>query len=191
MLVRRKARIRKAFVGLSLIFIILGVVLVAFSIQEPLSEERTIDRWDVGEPYSTLTPLTPHNLTAWAPTGEGSYFELNISASNIVRVRISMHALNFTNTGEEIWTDPVFDHFASRFTQKVTVKESSCLVEIKNEGTTPVNISGNISLKKTSVLYQSVYPYSSAGTLSLLVGSALLVYAVKTSRNERRSKSRR
>jgi hypothetical protein len=120
--------------------------------------------------------------------GEGNYFEFNVSASSTVRVTIGNSTL--TDTGEETWKDVVFDQFGTQFTQKVTVNWTSGYVEIKNELATPAHISGNILLKKTSVLYQAVYPYSSSGTLSLLVGSALLVYGVMTSPKKRHSEKK-
>lgn len=170
---------------MSLIFVISGVVLVTFSRQESYTEENTIGKWDVSRPYSTLTPLTLENLTGWAPVEEGSYFELNVSASNRVRVRIGNPT--WSETKQEVWTDPVFDQSGTQFTRKVAINGTSNLVEIQNEGMFPVNISGNILLKKISLLYQAVYPYSSLGTISLLIGPALLVYGVITSPRKRHS----
>lgn len=175
---------------MALILLIMGIVLATFSIQKSYTEENTVAEWDVSTPLSTLTPLTPNNLTAWAPMQEGSFFELNVSASDTVRVRIGN--VTFADTGEEVWVYLLFDQVGTRFAQKATINETgtSYLVEIKNEGTTPVHIAGNVFLKNTVVKYEAIYPYPSSATLMLLVGLTLLIYAVLTNPKKRYSKTK-
>lgn len=165
---------------MALILLIMGIALATFSTHESYTVENTVDDWDVSTPYSTLTPLTPHNLTAWAPVQEGSFFELNVSASDTLTVRIGN--VTITDTGEEVWRNPIFNQIGTRFTQKAAINETgtSYMVEIKNEGTTPVRIAGHVFLKNTVVIYEAIYPYASPATPVLLVGLTSLIYAVLT-----------
>jgi uncharacterized membrane protein len=174
--VHRGRSIRKAFVVMALILLTLGVVL-AFLIKESLPEEITLDKWD------PLTPstLSPQNETGWAYmelTQGGSFLELNVTASDNVRLIVGNPATDNV-TGEETWTNLIFDQVGTRFTQNVTIagKAANCL-DIKNEGITPVNISGNV--KKIGNTYQTVYQYSSLGALVILVGFILLIYGIVT-----------
>jgi len=77
---------KKAIVLTALLFLIIGI-FSAFSIQETRVEEVVVDEWD------PITPsiLYPQNVTGWAfmaLTPNGTFLELNISASDIVRIII-------------------------------------------------------------------------------------------------------
>jgi hypothetical protein len=173
---RGRRNIRKAFVVMSLILLTLGIVF-AFLIQKSLPEEITLDKWD------PLTPstLTPQNETGWAYmelTQGGSFLRLNVTASNDVRLIIGTPSTDSV-TGEEVWTNPIFDQVGTRFNQDVAIagKTADCL-DIKNEGITSVNISGNV--EKIENTYQTVYPYSALGALAIFVGFILLIYGIVT-----------
>jgi hypothetical protein len=173
---------------MALIFLIVGIVLAAFSIQESYTEENTLDKWDLNKEPSTLNPQNPGPL--WAlEMQEGSFFELNVSASNTVRMRIGTPTYN-NSTGEVVLTNPIFNQVGTGFTQKVAVGGSGTYqVEVKNEGATPVNILGNVFAKKiVTIYYPTVFPYSSLGTLVVLGGLASLIYGVLTKPKKRRSK---
>lgn len=184
MLCTEETKIRKQLVVIALIFLIVGIVL-AFSIQESYTKENTLDKWD------PLTPstLNPQNVTGWAfmaLTPDGTFLKLNVTTSDTVRLRIGSMTIDEV-TGKEIWGNLIFDQVGTHFTQKVAIAgTSSKLLEIKNEGTTLVNISGNV--KKIGNIYQTVYPYSGLGTLVVLVGLTSLIYGVLTKPKERRSK---
>jgi hypothetical protein len=187
---RRKTKIRKAFVIMALIFLIVGIVLAAFSIQESYTEENTLDQWDLNKEPSTLNPqdLGP-SWTLEMP--EGSFFELNVSASNTVRMRIGTPTYD-EYVGEMVLMNPIFNQVGTRFTQKVAVGATDTYqVEIKNEGTTSVKISGNVFAKKIVTIYRpTVYPYSSLGILVVLGGLASLIYGILTKPKKRRSKKK-
>jgi hypothetical protein len=109
-------------------------------------------------------------------TQDGTFLELNISASGDVRVRIGAPTFNEV-TGELEWKNLIFDHVGTRFTQRVAIAGTEAdFLEIKNEGAVPVNISGNI--KKIGNTYRTYYPHASLGALTVLVGLSLLLYGV-------------
>jgi hypothetical protein len=165
---------RKAIVVSALVFLMVGILL-RFSILQSRCEEIVLDEWD------PLTPSTlyPGNVTGWAfmvLTQDGTFLELNISASGDVRVRIGAPTFNEV-TGELEWKNLIFDHVGTRFTQRVAIAGTEAdFLEIKNEGAVPVNISGNI--KKIGNTYRTYYPHASLGALTVLVGLSLLLYGV-------------
>jgi hypothetical protein len=170
---------------MALIFLTLGIVL-AFSIQESLPEEITLDKWDPVTPST----LSPQNETGWAYTEltkGGSFLKLNVTASDEVRLIIGEPS--YSATEEETWTNVIFNQSGTSFTQEVAIAGTAAsFLEIDNEGTTPVNLSGNV--KKIGNTYQTVYPYSSLGTLVILVGSILLIYGIFTLPKKRHLKGK-
>jgi hypothetical protein len=44
---------------MALIFLTVGIVLAAFSIQESYTEENALDKWDLNTPPSTINPQDP------------------------------------------------------------------------------------------------------------------------------------
>lgn len=170
---------------MALIFLTVGIVLAAFSIQESYTEENTLNNWN-GMGSSTINPDLGPSWALGMP--EGSFFELNVSASDAVRVRIGT-PIHDEYTGEVVLTNLIFNQVGTRFTQRVAVgKSGTYQVEVKNEGTTPVNIWGNVFAKKiVTMYYPTVFPYSSLGTLVVLGGLASLIYGVLTKPKKRRS----
>jgi len=168
---------KKAIVVTALLFLIIGIFL-AFSIQENRVEEVVVDEWD------PITPsiLYPQNVTGWAfmaLTPNGTFIELNISASDTVRIIIGKLIFYNETTGQEIWHNVIFNQTGTIFTKKVEIAGKNVdFLEIKNEGTSPVNISG--SIKKMGSAYQPFYPYSGLGTLAVLLGLTMLIYGILT-----------
>jgi len=160
-----------------------GIVL-AFSKQESYTEENTLDYWDLNNAeMSTINPQDPGpNWTL--EIQEGTLLKLNVSASDTVRVRIATPTRDNV-TGEEV-LNIVFNQVGTHFTQDVRGQATTYRVEIKNEGITPVNISGNV--KKIVKIYQTVFPYSSLGALVVLVGLTSLIYGILTKPKKRRPK---
>jgi hypothetical protein len=174
----RETKIRKMFVIVALIFLMVGIVLVAaFSIQESYTEENTLNEWDTMS--RTLNPDSEPTWTLAMP--EGSLFELNVSASDTVRMRIGTPLYDMV-TGEEVSFDSIFGQVGTSFTQKVAVDASGTYrVEIKNEGTTSVSIWGNVLAKEIVTKYKaSSYPYAPLATPLVLVGVTLLIYGALT-----------
>jgi hypothetical protein len=153
-----------------------GIVL-AYSLAESLPEQITLDKWDPVTP-STLTPL---NETGWdysALTQGGSFLKLNVTASNNVTLMIGEPSYNNV-TGEQTLNNLIFNQVGTRFTQDVAISGTGAsFLEIENEGTTPVNISGNVT--KIGTINHTVYPYSLLGTLVALAGFVLLIYGIVT-----------
>jgi hypothetical protein len=178
-----ESQIRKAVVAIALAFLIAGTVLAASSIRESHTKENILDTWDLNG-SSALDPQAPG--PSWAlEMPDGSFFELNISASNTLRLRIGTLVHN-EDSGEDLLTNLLFDQVGTRFIQEVGVGVNDTYqVEIKNEGTSVVSIWGNILAKKAVVTYQTVYPYVSLGTLVLLTGSASMIYGLFTKPKKR------
>ena len=176
---------RKAIVIVALILLLTGIVL-AVSIQESRTEEGILDRWD------PITPskLYPTNATGWAfmeLTSDGTFLELNVSASDVVRVRIGNLIANVS--GEPTWAKLIFNDTGTNFTQRITIAEPYAnFLEIKNEGTNIVNISGDI--KKIGNIRRTFHPHSGLGTLAALFGLILLIYGVSAKPKKRRFKGK-
>jgi hypothetical protein len=173
----------KFIVVLALMLLTMGLILL-FGVWQTRLEETVLDAWD------PITPsvLYPGNVTGWAfmaSTKDGTFLELNITASDNVRVRMGNIASNET-TGEPIWTNLIFDCSDKLFNPKVAINGTSAdFLEIKNEGKNAVKFSGNI--KKLENIYHTYNPYTSLGTLTLLGGTSLLLigFTVKPKKRHR------
>lgn len=160
------------------VFLALGIALGAFSIQESHAEEIILGLWNNIWP-PTLNPQGTGPV--WGlELQEGSFFDLNVSTSDAVRLRIGTPAFN-NDTGEQLLTNLLFNEVGTHFTEKVVVsRNGSYEVEIANEGSVPVDIWGNASARKILETYQTVYPYSLSGTLVALGSFFGLVYGILT-----------
>lgn len=176
---------RKAIAIVALILLLTGIVL-AVSIQESRTEEGILDRWDPIKP----SELYPTNVTGWAFMAlkpEGTFLELNISASDVVRVRIGIVVPD--PYGEPTLQKLAFNDTGTRFTQRITIAETDAnFLEIKNEGTNVVNISGDI--KKIGNIRRTSYPYLGLGTLAAVFGLILSIYGVSAKPKKRRFKGK-
>jgi hypothetical protein len=161
---------------MALILLTLGIVL-AYSHPESLPEEITLDKWDPVTPST----LSPQNQTGWdytELTQGGNFLELNVTASDNVTLIIGEPVYNNV-TGGESWTNLIFNQIGTRFTQEVSIAGTrASFLEIMNNGTTPVNISGSVT--KLGNINQTVYPYSLLGTLVALAGFILLICGIVT-----------
>jgi len=172
----------RSLVILALMFLTAGVIL-SFGVWQSRFEETVLDAWD------PITPsvLYPGNVTGWAfmaLTKNGTFLELNITASDNVRVRIGNISFNEI-TGEQIWTNIIFDHNDKLFNQKVAINGTGAdFLEIKNEGRNAVKISGNI--KKLGNVNRTYYPYISLGTLIFLGGICALFIGFTAKPKKRR-----
>lgn len=173
---RGRRKIRKVCVIIGLILLTVGIVL-AYSHPESLPEQVTLDKWDPVTPST----LSAQNQTGWdftALTQGGSFLKLNVTASDNVALMIGEPIANNV-TGEQTMSNLIFNQVGTRFTQDVAINGTNAsLLEIMNNETTPVNISGNVT--KIGIINQTVYPYSLLGTLLALAGFILLIYGVVT-----------
>jgi len=161
---------------MGLILLTAGIVL-AYSHPESLPEQVTLDKWD---------PVTPSTLSAQNQTGwdfteltqGGSFLKLNVTTSDSVALMIG--ELTYNNvTGDQTWNNLIFNQVGMHFVQDVAINGTGAsFLEIDNNGTTPVNISGNVT--KIGTVNHAVYPYSLLGTLVALAGFILLIYGVVT-----------
>ena len=170
---------------MGMILLTVGVVLATFSIQEFYTEENTFNKWDdIGSSIAYL----PDSGPSWAlDMQKGNFFELNVSASDTVSVRIGN--LTYDEDMEhEVLTDLVFDQIGTGFTQKVAISANDTYgIKIKNAGTSPVRIWGNVLAKENLTIHKMAYPYSSLGTLVGLVGLTSLTYGAFTKPKKRRT----
>jgi hypothetical protein len=172
---------------MAVILLTVGIVLT-YSHPESLPEEVTLDKWD------PLTPstLSPQNETGWdytELTQGGTFLKLNVTASDNVTLMIGEPIYNNV-TGGESWTNLLFNQNGTRFTQEVAIAGTNAsFLEIINNETTPVNISGNVT--KLGNINQTVYPYSLLGILVALVGFILLIYGIVTRPGPRRKHSKK
>lgn len=181
---------KKAIVTVALMLLFAGIIL-AVVVQEQRVEEETLDKWDPIHPST----LYPRNSTGWAfmaKTSEGTFLELNISASDFVRVRVGIITNYDETTKETYWKTPLlFDNVGTSFDQRISINGTnpSYFLEIKNESEETVTILG--SIKKLGNVSKTYYPYSGLGTLMALVSFALLIYALTVKSKKRlRVKSR-
>lgn len=193
---------KKFAVTIALLTLILGII--SFFVSETRLEEQVLDEWNPTP--STLYPhwneaLNEYNSTLWLfirrvmgnntmfrqlfEQGEISelFLELNVTASSPVRVKIG-RLLPYPNSSRTYIPNPIFDEKGTNITKivKVNVDENIranvdfiCL-EIANEETTTVNISGYIKLKgKMPVVF---HPFYGFGTLMCILGFSLIVYGL-------------
>jgi hypothetical protein len=91
--------------------------------------------------------------------------------------------------GEPTLQNVTFNDTGKRFAQRVTIAETNAsFLEIKNEGTNIVNISGDI--KKIGDIRRTSYPCLGLGTLAAVFGLILLVYGVSAKPKKRRFKGK-
>lgn len=162
----------------------IGIFLAAFSIQASYEKENTLGTWVNLWPGALQPQSEPGPLwTIEIPEG-GGFFELNVSATHSVRARIGTPGFDNV-TQKDILVNIIFDQVETRFNQRVEVEGGFYEVDIKNEGTVPAAIWGDVVAKNTTVTYQTVYPYYSSGTLVVLGGFASLIYGVLTKSKKR------
>ena len=182
--VRRKTKIRKKLAIIGVTAFVIGIVLVAFSTQTSYEKENTLWTWTnlwsgALKPQSEPGPLWTIDI----PEG-GGFFELNVSATDSVRVRIGTPGYDNV-TQKDILVNILFDQTKTSISQRVDVEGGFYEVNIRNEGTVSVLVWGDVKAKNTTVTYQTVYPYSSSGTLVVLGGFASLIYGVLTKSKKR------
>lgn len=173
---------KKTIVTFGLLLLITGIPLT--SIQESHIEEGVLKEWNPAAPL-TLPPQDEFRWSLLPLTLTETFLELNISASGDVRVIIGI--LNYEPISEyEFWRNVIFNQTGTYFNQNVSIAEASAnLLQIKNEGTECVNITGYI--KKLGNIRKTVYPYSGYGTLMSISGIFLLFLGILTKPRKMRS----
>lgn len=120
---------------------------------------------------------------------EGAFFEINISASDNVKVK--MGNVGRGPFGETISTNPIFEGYGKNIVQRINVtRKDTYQVEIVNKGMEPITLSGALYAKKTVRVIETLHPYASLGTLVLLAGLGVLTYGVLANPRKRRARQR-
>jgi hypothetical protein len=171
---RKKTKIRKSVVIVGFFILIIGIVSAAFPTQKPHNEEQLLGSHSFGP--LTIRPEDPG--PSWGlDMREGTFFELDLSASDTIRVQIGTPTA--TSPSGYMLTNIIFDQAATNFFQNVTVaSDSTYQVQITDGAATPVTVSGNVTAKSILTTYQTLYPYSSYGTLVALGGLASLTFGI-------------
>lgn len=183
---RKGTKIKKQIVIAGMLLLIVGIPVALYSTTEDITEENIREIWDIWP--STLTPPpNPQNRTFWGRLMRADWwFELNISSSHPIRVMVSV-----LHGGETRYMVPIFNEVGSSFTQEVqTDTLGTYQVDILNEGTIAVDISGNVTAKGPEITKsQTEYPYAIQGALIALAGMITLLYG--TLKKPKLSKSRK
>lgn len=120
---------------------------------------------------------------------EGAFFEINISASDNVKVKVGN--VGRGPFGETITTNPIFEDYGRNIVQRINVtRKDTYQVEIVNEGVEPITLSGALSAKKTVRVIETLHPYASLGTLVLLAGLGVLTYGFLAKPRKGRARKR-
>lgn len=180
-------KIRKILVALGLILFVAGIAIAAFLTQVLSSTESiSLGKWDPIEPSGYISPDKYVGPSWTLEMPEGSLFELNVSASKTVRLKIGTPVYD-NLTMLEVSFDSIYDQVGTSFTQEVAVGASRMYtVKIINEGTTTSSIEGYVLAENSITTRQIIYPYSSWGTLVTLGGICSMIYGVLTKPNRRR-----
>lgn len=198
---------KKGFVITAVIIILIGIVL-AFSVRETYVEECVIDEWNPITP-STLYPNWNYDADEFNSTGYAFisraksdpqkralleseeilelYLDLDISASNTIRVRVgsisaannSLHDYQFCDMHlpPKYNLAVIFDESGTRISKRVRIDGTSAdFLDIINEGVVPADILGSVKL--IGKLQMISNPFSGLGTLICLIGVFLLFYGV-------------
>jgi hypothetical protein len=174
--------IRKILVAIGMIVLIAGTALALVYVEEPQTVVLDVDTWDVW-PTTLNPPPDEWHRTFWGILMQRSWwFQLNFSSSATIRVTISI----LQGGGEAQWMIPIFDQVGTSFTHKVVTGDiGTYQVDIKNEGTTAVDVSGKITAREEATQSQTIHPYAIPGTFTALAGAALLIFGVLGKRGNR------
>ncbi|MBS7647014.1 MAG: hypothetical protein QXK93_03040 [Candidatus Bathyarchaeia archaeon] len=178
---------KKTIVAIALIVLIAGF-FVAFSMPIQYDEEVVVYDWNPIKPQ-TLEPKTENTsktgiafiaitktqdvIRKFPSLKNVTALELNVTASQPVRVTVGTVITldDYTYTFDNV----VFNDSSKFFNNRIPVKDTKAdFLEIRNEGNTPVHITGNV--KVFGEVVKTKYPYLSVGTLVVLTGLAILVY---------------
>lgn len=197
---------RKSLVVIALAIFMFGVVL-AVLVRETRIEEDVIDEWNPIYP-SVLYPHWDYeknefNVTGYAFISRAKgipekrailekalevYLELNISASDEVRVRVGFISWDEgmpSQSSNPLYPPKhsmiaIFDDSGTKFDQRVMVQgangTSADFLDIINEGTNVVNLSGSVKL--VGKIEKTLYPLSILGIELCLLGFSLLIFGL-------------
>ncbi|MEM3161365.1 MAG: hypothetical protein QW056_00045 [Candidatus Bathyarchaeia archaeon] len=195
---------RKGLLIFASIIFVFGFILV-ISLRETRIEEAVIDEWNPISP-SKLYPrwnydANEFNITGYAFMSRARgdpekrvflesgtilelFLELNISASDVVRVRVgSISPIDNFDEYYSLQAAPkysmtaIFDEYGTSFRNRVRVDGTDAdFLDIINDGTIPVEVSGSVKL--VGRMPKTSYPLLGPGILACLLGFLLLLYCI-------------
>ena len=178
--------INKVIVICAIILITAAICLIGIQ----TIKSHVTDRLVTSPHYFNNETLNPYRSFFFASEmEEGAFFDINISASSDVTVKVG-------NTGLDLFREPItiniiFQDYGKSIIQRVNVtRKDTYQVEIANEGADSITLSGAIYAKKTVKIVETIHPYSSRGTFILLVGVGILIYGVLAKPKKRHLRNR-
>jgi uncharacterized membrane protein len=158
--------LRKTVVVVGLVLLITGLAVSVFPSQEEQIETTTDAEWDL----QSKTVL-PQNSTFFGKLmRSGMWFQLNVSASDLVLLRVSI--TQYPNI-----KNPFFTQFNTKFNQTVTATDTGTYwIDIENENEIPVILDGKVLVMKTETRYENIHPYALPGVAVMFVGIAIVMW---------------
>jgi hypothetical protein len=157
----------KVSIVIGVILLGLGIFFALFSTLEPYTK---CDQWS--PPKNIAPQATPPAWALWMQAGDK--FKVNITASG-GRIRVVIGPLAVNELYQTYIRNPIFDctNFSITWEGKIE-KDDTYQVEVRNEGTSEVTVTGEVVAEHPRI--RVVYPYTSAATPTLILGVALLIY---------------
>jgi hypothetical protein len=159
-----------------------GIALAAFPVEEHYVVEDTIEVWTL-QGKTLEPPPSPRNRTFWGRLmRRGWWFELNVSASQPVRLTVS----SIQRFGGSPMMSPFFDKTSASFKEWVRIGSTGTYqIDIINEGTSDVNLQGNVIAKMNRTEYERLYPYATLGTLIASTGLPVFIFGILSKRRKK------
>lgn len=203
---------KKLVVAIALLILILGVISLLIS--ETRLEEEIIDEWNPLTP-PTLFPdwhginESDHTGCFFIERARGNneifrtlfdqgkiselLLELNVSASNRVNVKVGKFLFFNETTGETFFSIVFFNRtgvFINEIVEVMVNKSDAKFyyLEIRNEGSDSVNISGYVILK--GKMPKVFYPFYRFGTVMCFLGFCLAIYGFLAKPKRKRTSTR-
>ena len=159
----------KTFSVIGVLLLGLGIFFAIFSVPETYVD-IDLPKW-----LETQPEIKPQDTRTWALWMQaGDKFKVNIKAlGGEIRVVIGSIAVN--ELYQTYIRNPIFDctNFSITWEGKIE-KDDTYQVEVRNEGTSEVTVTGEVIAEHPRI--RVVYPYTSAATPTLILGVALLIY---------------
>ncbi|MGD8507077.1 MAG: hypothetical protein PVF15_10500 [Candidatus Bathyarchaeota archaeon] len=176
--------LKKIIVSIGLVLLAVGAVILVFPAQEPHFEISTAKTWDLQSKI-----LEPQNGTFYGSLMDSDrLFQLNISSSGPVKLTLSI----VRHLGDPSKT-PIspYPQTRSSFNEKVEIGSTGTYyIDIENENSFPVTLSGNVLVQEKEENQQTIYPYVIPGFLLVLGGVGALIFGIFRGKPKKLPRSR-